>query len=163
MSARPSRFARWLLERVLPADLRTHVPEDYDELFQRRAETHGRLRASAWYWRQLFAFIYHLAAERLPRRPLALNAGVSWIDIKLAARMLVRHPGLTLVAVLGMAVGIAIATATFTIASRLLNPVLPLDEGQRIVAIQNWNVSTQNRELRSRYDYETWRSELTSL
>ena len=43
-----------------------------------------------------------------------MSIGFSWIDFRLAGRMLVRYPGLTLVSVLGMAVGIAIATATFT-------------------------------------------------
>ena len=160
---RPPALARWLLARVLPADMRDYVPEELEERFARQVASDGRLRATLRYCGQLFSFAFHLWSERFGHGSLTMKTGISWIDIKLAGRMLVRHPGLTLVGVIGMAVGIAIATATFTIASRLLDPVLPLEEGERVVVIQNWNVSTQNRELRARYDYETWRTEVRSL
>ena len=39
----------------------------------------------------------------------------SWIDIKLGIRMLVKYPGLSLVAVIGMALAIAIGAGYFAI------------------------------------------------
>jgi putative ABC transport system permease protein len=163
VNTRPPALARWLLSRVLPADMRDNVPDELDELFARDAGARGRARASLGYWRQLFAFAVHLLSDRYRNSRLTVTPGISWIDIKLAVRMLARYPGLTVVGVLGMAVGIAIATAAFTIASKWLDPMLPLDEGDRVMAIQMWNVNTQNRELRARYDYETWRHEVRSM
>ena len=86
-----------------------------------------------------------------------------WLDLKLGLRMLARYPGLTAVAVLGMAVGIAICAAAFVIGHRLLDPSMPLDESDRIVAIQNWDIRTNNREPRALHDFLIWRDELTSV
>jgi hypothetical protein len=85
------------------------------------------------------------------------------IDLKLALRMLVRYPGLTLVGALGMAVAICVSVAAFTISWKLLDPVLPIAEGDRVVAILNWDARTNNRELRSLYDYRLWQDELRSV
>jgi predicted permease len=86
-----------------------------------------------------------------------------WLDLKLGLRMLARYPGLTAVAVLGMAVGIAICAAAFVIGHRLLDPSMPLDESDRIVAIQNWDIRTNDREPRALHDFLIWRDELTSV
>lgn len=87
----------------------------------------------------------------------------SWLDVKLAVRMLIRYPGLTVVSVLGMSVAIAIAAGAFSIVDGLLDPTLPLDEGNRIVAIQNWDIAKNNAEGRLLHDFVTWREELTSV
>jgi putative ABC transport system permease protein len=161
---RPPRLARWLLERVLPDDVREHVSGDLEEMFARRAAA-GRLRAIAWYWRQVVSFTLLFQSERFRDRshPLDMTTGISWIDGKLAARMLVRYPGLTLVSVLGMAVAITISAAAFTIGQQLLDPDVPLEEADRIVALQNWNARTNNRELRSLHDLLTWRDSLEAV
>ena len=86
-----------------------------------------------------------------------MRTGFSWIDLKLALRMLIRYPGLTIVSVVGMAVGIAIAAGAFTIVYSLMNPVVTLDEGDRVVSIVNWDAATSNREQRSLHDFANWR------
>ncbi len=86
-----------------------------------------------------------------------------WLDVKLGLRMLIKHPGLTLVGGLGMAVAVAIATCAFSIIHTLRNPALPLQEGDRIVAIQNWDVAANNPERRILHDFVTWRDELKSV
>jgi len=86
-----------------------------------------------------------------------------WLDVKLGVRMLIQHPGLTLVGGLGVAVAVAIATSTFSIIHTLRNPALPLDEGGRVVAIQNWDASANNPERRILHDFVTWRDELKSV
>ena len=86
-----------------------------------------------------------------------------WLDVKLAIRMLVRFPGLTLVSVLGMSVAITIAAGGFSIFGMLLNPTLPLHEGDRIVSLQNWDVANTNAEQRSLHDFVTWRDSLTAV
>jgi putative ABC transport system permease protein len=86
----------------------------------------------------------------------------SLLDVKLALRMLIRYPGLTLVAVLGMSVAIAIAAGAFSIIDGLLDRTVPLHEGDRIVSLQNWDVAANDSEARL-HDFVTWRDELTAV
>jgi len=86
-----------------------------------------------------------------------------WLDFKLGFRMLVKHPGLTLVGGLAMAVAIAIGTAFFEFAHDLVNPTLPLEEGERIVAIQNWDAAAAAPESRSLHEFVAWRDEVRSI
>ena len=66
---------------------------------------------------------------------------VSWLDVKLGVRMLLKYPGLAVVAVLGMAVAIAIGAGSFAFFYSYMTPTLPLDEGERVVAIENWDAA----------------------
>jgi len=87
----------------------------------------------------------------------------SWVDFKLGVRMLIKYPGLTLVGGLGIAVVVAIAAGAFSIGLTLLNPSLPLAEGDRIVAIQNWDAAANDPDRRIAHDFAVWRAELTSV
>ena len=100
--------------------------------------------------------------ERQRQRRIRKGPAFSALDFTLAWRMLLRYPGLSLVSVLGMSVGITIAAGAFTIVSMMMGTKLPLPEGERLVSLLNWDASTNNRELRLLYDLETWR-ELTSI
>jgi putative ABC transport system permease protein len=100
--------------------------------------------------------------ERRRQRRIRRGPAFSALDFTLAWRMLVRYPGLSLVSVLGMSVGITIAAGAFTIVSMMMGTKLPLPEGERLVSLQNWDASTNNRELRLLYDLEAWR-ELKSI
>ncbi|HEX4935297.1 MAG TPA: ABC transporter permease, partial [Gemmatimonadaceae bacterium] len=157
-SPRPPRLARWLLERSLPADVRDDVSGDLEELYRRES-------SPSWYWRQVLAFGAHFLAERVRQRwsGTDMTTGISWIDWKLAGRMLIRHPGLTTVAVLGMAVGMAIAAAAFSVIYLIVNPSLPFEDADRIVAIQNWDTATNNAERRAMSDFGVWRERLSSV
>jgi putative ABC transport system permease protein len=155
----PPRLAEWLLMRALPHDARDGVAGDLVEFYGRRVQTSGLQAARLWYWRQTASFIIHGTAERFRdwRRTTDMSTGFSFIDVRLALRMLVRYPWLALVSVAGMAVGLGIAAASLTLIHGFLNPSLPLDEGDRVVALQNWDVSTNNAESRVMRDFALWR------
>ncbi len=72
MTAAPPRFARWLIERVAPAQAEGLVG-DLDEEFQHRSETGGLHGARSWYWQQVRGSIAPLLALRLAgqARPMA--------------------------------------------------------------------------------------------
>ena len=165
MNNRPPRLPRWLLERALPADVREDISGDLEETFRHARQTSGARRAMTWYCGQVMAFSTHFLEERFRERyrHADMSTGISGIDLKLAMRMLVRYPGLTIVGVVGMAVGMAIAATAFSIGYMLMNPSLPLDEGDRVVAIQNWDVATNNADLQAMRDFGVWRSELRSI
>jgi len=56
-------------------------------------------------------------------------------DLRFAFRAFRREPAFTLVAVLTLAVGIGIATATFTVANGILFRSLPVREEDRVVVM----------------------------
>ena len=87
----------------------------------------------------------------------------SWLDFRLALRMLVKYPGLTAVATIGMAVAIAISTAFFAFFYAYLYSRLPLDEGERIVALENWDVEANNEQRQALHDYVQWRAGMSSM
>jgi putative ABC transport system permease protein len=172
--ARPPRSARALIERALPAELRDTVCADLDEMFQRRAARDGLGRARIWYTKQALAFAARFAWERVRGRERRRDSErafqsndsrirVSLLDWKLGFRMLVKYPGLSLIAGLALATGIALGTGWFHFTMMELRPNLGLDEGDRIVRIDNWDRDAQNVESRSLHDFLAWRNQLTSI
>jgi len=101
-------------------------------------------------------------AERRRWHVVRVGYAFSSLDFMLAWRMLLRYPGLSVVSVFGMAVGIAVTTTAFTIVSMLMDTRLPLPEGDRVVSLVSIDTSTSNRELRLASDYVSWR-EMTSM
>lgn len=60
-----------------------------------------------------------------------------WQDLRYAARVLVRNPVFTVVAVLSLALGIGAVTSVYTIISAVLIHTVPYDDPERIVSVQN--------------------------
>jgi len=84
------------------------------------------------------------------------------LDTRLGARMLVKHPGLTLVGGLGMAVAIAIA-AIFDASVGAANSPIPIEGGHRIVALEVWNAEINNQEGRFLHEFGRWREEVRTV
>jgi predicted permease len=171
------RWTRALLARLAEPGQRDEVLGDLDEAHGRRIARWGRIVAAvltsvealdmalALRWqrgRLLQRFRGNVPPDlRAARRRRMLP--VSWLDFKLGLRMLVRYPGLTLVGGLSMAFGIAAGAGGYGIRTQMIDPVLPLDEGDRIVGIRMWNTERQGFELRVLYDFLEWRGELGSI
>lgn len=91
--------------------------------------------------------------------------GIVWLDafvldIKLGLRMLRRAWGLTLAGGFAMAVVIGIAAGAFTIFYPAAWGTLPLDEGDRVVALKTWDREAQRQRIPSLSDFERWRDSL---
>lgn len=96
-------------------------------------------------------------------RGLAWLAGMS-LDFKLGLRMMLKYPGLTSIGVLGLSVAVAIGAAAFGMISNFIAGSLPLDEGDRIVAIQNLSSGSDDRGRPLHlHDLTTWRTDLHAL
>ena len=87
----------------------------------------------------------------------------SLLDVRLGLRLLARNWGLTLVGGLAMSVAISIAAVVFAAFDVLLWTPLPLEAGERIVAIQMWDREAGQRRDTAWQDVERWRASLQSI
>ena len=86
-----------------------------------------------------------------------------FLDLKLALRMLVKYPLLTIVGSLGIAFGLAAGVGGFELRSRFLNPTLPLAEGDRIVGVRNWDTRADRPGALGDADFRTWLEQLQRI
>jgi hypothetical protein len=122
----------------------------------------GAVRASGW----LIVLAVSLLLNGIAawgERILPKRTSFSWLEVKLALRMLVKYPGLSLTGGLGIAVAIAIGVAYVSFSEWRLHPRIPLHEGHRLVGLENWDRRTTREERRSLYDFGLWRSTMKSV
>src|SRR5688572_21446026 len=85
------------------------------------------------------------------------------MDLKLGARMLVKTPGLTIIGVIALAVGIAAGAAYFEFVTDLLRPTLSFPGADRLVGLLNWDLAKGDVEDRSLYEFAAWKTQLTTV
>ncbi len=107
---RPPAPLRWLATKLVRGPETRYVLGDLDEAFQRDIERGtSRVRASVRYLRNVVHSAFSVSSARRQggmrgervREPITgsrrrFTLGISWLDVKLGLRMLVRYPGLTL-------------------------------------------------------------------
>jgi predicted permease len=161
------RLVALLLRVGRTEDERASLLGDLEEERRTRlARGSGRLSVFAWYASEVFrAFLWGLRDAHI--RPSGYGGHASSFifgpDIKLGLRLLIRNPGLTAVSTVGIAVGVAIAAAMFGFFHANFDPPLPLDEGDRIVALENFDIKRNNENDHSLHDFLTWRDQMTSV
>lgn len=101
------------------------------------------------------------ARASLGFRPLD-HIRFSWLDVKLALRMLVKHPLLSLAAVFALAVGIPVGIAPTHLANAVEAP-LPGDTENRVRAIRLWNPATSGVGATGYEDFAFWKATLQSF
>lgn len=65
--------------------------------------------------------------------------------------------GITLAAAIGLGAG------WFEMTITMIDPRLPLEDGDRIVRIEYWDASTLDPELRTMHEFVLWREQLSSI
>ena len=94
------------------------------------------------------------------RPPLA---AVSWLDWKLGARMLLKHPALTIIGGLSLAAAIAVGVVGIEVAGELLYKRLPFAEGSRVVRLETHDLPASRVEPRVLHDLAIWRRSLKTV
>ncbi len=159
-----------LAVRLLPREVREEVLGDLLEHWNLRVSDQPWLARVAWAWRQpvsvLVARLWFGRRAEKPRlgirRDRRVGLGISWLDVKLALRMLFKQPGLTLVAIFALAIGIPIGLLPLHVMDSLTVP-LPVENGEEIVAVHNYDLVESRPVVRSLYDFVQWREELSSF
>jgi putative ABC transport system permease protein len=147
------------LETDMQEEMHFHVEMETDRLMRE----HGLDRGEAH--RQ--AYVRFGGVEKY--REAARDArGRQWIDAvslasRLGVRLLIKHRALTLVGGFAVAVAIAIGATCFEVITEVLNPALPLDEGERVVAVQYTTANVGSPERRVLHDFVAWRETLVSV
>jgi putative ABC transport system permease protein len=84
-------------------------------------------------------------------------------DSKIAVRMLRKFPGLTTIGAVAMAVAIAIGAVGFEGISETLNPVIPIQDGDRLIAIQFATDAQGSPARKVLRDFVEWQEGLTTV
>jgi putative ABC transport system permease protein len=180
------RVIRAAFRRLLPGTRGREVLRDLDREYSVVCERGSRAGAGVWYvaqllrpdtWRLAFALRRLARAAALPGTlPAARgdvhgfrsDGGGAWLsglslDLRLAWRMLLKSPGLTVVGVLGIAIGTALGVGAFVVLTGFFFPKLPLDEGERVVALTMLDAETGSPVRQLLHEFVTWREELRSV
>jgi predicted permease len=91
------------------------------------------------------------------------NVGISWLDVRLGIRMLVKHPGLTLVVIFALGIGIPASLTPHHLIDALLDESPPFDQGEQVVGVVGLNLESGAQEPLRLGDYEALRARLTSF
>ena len=162
--SQPPRGFKALLTWCLPADAREDVTGDLEERYQRDAAARGAGVAGRRYRRAAIAVSSRFLIERFREWSAGrLNPDVSFFDVRLGIRLLVRYPVLTVIGTASLAFAVALGASIFAFISLLLWPKLPLPEGDRVVSVRLTDAVTNQYEARLTADFLRWRGAATSL
>ncbi|HEY9426577.1 MAG TPA: ABC transporter permease [Gemmatimonadaceae bacterium] len=153
-------FARRAAESRMDEEFRFHLDMETERLVREHGLEPEEARRQAL---AAFGGVERYKEELRDGRGLAWLGGLS-LDFKLGVRMAAKYPGLSLVSVLGMAVAIAIGALVFGWAAAMLDPTLPLEGGDRIVAVQTDRADVPGDfDQHVLHDFVVWRTELTTV
>ncbi|MET0397694.1 MAG: ABC transporter permease, partial [Longimicrobiaceae bacterium] len=146
-------------EAEMDEEMRFHLEMEAERLVREAGldPREARRRAAV-----AFGGVERYREEVRDARGLAWVSGLS-LDFRLGFRLLLKYPGLTLVGGLAMAFAIAVGAGAFEFVRQLVDPALPLDGGDRIVAVRTRDARTGAVHGQTLRDFAAWRETLRSV
>lgn len=138
---RPPRVAEWLVTRSSGAIDRDALAGDLHEEFVALARERGRTRAWLWYWSQVLRSLVPNLTRRLRgmppggHHPRSSAMPTLLQDLKFAWRLLVRRPGLPLVASFSLVAGISLTAVVFSLLDAAVLRPLPVTDPDALVVV----------------------------
>lgn len=81
-----------------------------------------------------------------------------WQDIRFGLRMMLRHPAVTLVAVIALTLGIGANTAIFSVVNAILLRPLPYEESERLIFLSERSQQLEGMSI-SYPNFTDWRAQ----
>jgi predicted permease len=121
----------------VPAAARDEVLTDLDEIWEEHLAGMGRAEADRWYWAQVVSAVL---PAWLGRRRVDWEKGEGMMaaltrDVRFGFKQLRRHPGVGLVVVATLALGIGATTSIFSVVDGVLLEPLPYEEPSELVMV----------------------------
>jgi predicted permease len=169
---RPPASLRAIYRRLFPGAFGAEVCRDLEQDWSVDREQHGAVLALVRYLAHVLRPASWALARELRRRATRdpgsglapTSAGISWLDVKLGLRILLKYPMMSFVNGLAIAMTIACAFGAFIFFQDfLLRPGVPLPDGDRIVSLGLRTTDTNRTERRLLHDVAAWREELESV
>lgn len=148
-----------LLRRLAPAPEADVLVGDLEEAHRARVDRRGPVIAALLTSLESLDVAWMLVRRRsrLPRWSM------STLDLKLALRMLVRYPVLSVIGTVSLAAAIALGASAFAFISLFLWPRMPLPDGDRIVQVVLRNLPESRDEPSVAADYVRLRDSASTL
>src|SRR5262245_32540747 len=151
-------FFKSKIEEELDEEVRFHLERELQENIARGMSPEEARYAAL----RSFGGIERVKEESRDERGIRLLDDVRQ-DMRFGARMLVKQPGFTLIAVLTLALGIGANTALFTVFNALMLKPLPVKDPDSLVSFSGVDRNGGRRQLFSYLDYLDYRDRSTTL
>src|SRR5215471_18973709 len=152
-------FFKSKLEEELDEEVRFHLEREIEENIARGMRPEDARYAAL----RSFGGVERVKEESRDERGIQFLEEV-WQDLRYGARMLLKQPGFTLIAVITLALGIGAVTALFSVVDSVLLRPLPYRDAERLVKV--FEVDPKSRMDHGRItlaDFYEWKNQSGSF